>query len=320
MKRKSGRVVLLFGVLVVVLLAVAAIILLGPTDGTDGGGGLWGPPPPTPTPRPFDLVYPRIDIEPGFYITNTELFMTIVTTTAAYAGDEYLHDLNAVREQVALALLPEGRPVRVDQLGPPGLAQRLQPGKRAFALEVNVLSGIVGHLQQNDHVDLVLGARLDTYLPREFPFWIEHTTMDGAPAPLHLTFPWTTIEPFRLLTVKTAIEDLRVLEIISKTVAPAPQTNVTPTPAPAGLPPGWILILEVTPQQAEVLFFALEEDWPLQLMLRPYSEPPSDQDPTATTGITTWLLLDANGPYRMPMPRIIAHPITPGSLPRGIVP
>jgi len=319
MKRKSGRVILLFGLLVVILLAVAAYLLLGPGSGGDGGGLFAQPPAVTATPRAFFVVQPVRDINEGYYITNTEFFKTVETSMTQYAGDNYLHNLGEVQEKVALELLPQDAPIRVNQLGEPGLAQRLSRGKRAFALEVDILSGIVGHLKENDYVDMVLSGRIEAYFPRDFPLEVSYISPEGRPERVPLQFPWTAIEPLRLLTVKTLVEDIRVLEVISVTDQPI-QANVTPTPGPAGLPAGWILILEVTPQQAEILRFALDEGWPYQLMLRPYGERALEPDPTATTGITTWLLLDANGPYRMPIPRAIPHPITPGALPAGTIP
>ena len=321
MKRKSGRVVLLFGVLVVVLLAVAAILLLSPTGGGGGVGGLiGGGPQVTPTPRTLDVVLPRSDIPAGTYITITELFRTEETTQTRYAGADYLHDLNEVVEQVALVRLSADVPVRFSQLGEPGLAERMSPGKRAFALQVDVLSGIVGHLKENDYVDVVLTGNIEEYLPQLFPLEIPYTSPEGRPAPVERRFPWTDIEPFRMLSVKTVVEDIRVLEVISITSQPAAKTNATPTPGPSGLPAGWILILEVNQQQAEVFRFALDQGWPFQLLLRPYDDHVVQHDPAATTGITSWILLDANGPYRMPIPRAIPYQITPGNIPAGYIP
>lgn len=321
MKRRSGRVVLLFGVLVVILLAVAAFLLLSPGGGGEGGvGSFLSPPQVTPTPRSFFVVQPVTDIEEGLYITSTEYFKTVESTQTVYAGANYLHNLNEVKEKVALVRLPQDAPVRVDQLGQPGLAQRLTRGKRAFALQVDLLSGIVGELNENDYVDVILSGRVEEYLPQVFPPWNEYTTPEGQPQPIYFKFPWTDIEPFRLLTVKTAIEDVRVMEVISITSQPAARSNATPTPGPAALPTGWLLILEVTSQQAEMLRFAIDEGWVFQLMLRPYGERSAGYDPAATTGISTWILLDPAGGYRMPVPRAIPYPVTPGDLPEGIIP
>lgn len=320
MKRKSGRVILLFGLLVVILLAVAAYLLFSPGGKAGDQGGLFNPPPAaTATPKAFFVVQPVSDIEEGYYITNTEFFKTVETSMTQYAGADYLHNLAEVQEKVALVRLPQGVPVRTNQFGQPGLAERLAPGKRAFALEVDVLSGIVGHLKKNDYVDMVLSGRTEEYFPNEFPLQIDYISPEGRPDPIYVKFPWTAIEPFRLLTVKTVVEDIRVLEVISITEQPI-QANVTPTPGPAGLPTGWILLLEVTQQQAEVLRYAQDEGWMHQLILRPYGEHTPEHDPTTTSGITTWILLDANGPYRMPIPRAIPYPITPGNLPEGLVP
>lgn len=318
MKRKSGRVVLLFGLLVVILLAVAAFLLLNPMGGKSGGG-LFSPPQVTPTARAFVVVQPVKDIEAGYYITNTEFFKTVETTQSVYATG-YVHNLSEVREKVVVDTLLQDEPVRVDQLRQPGLAERMPPGKRAFALEVDILSGIVGHLKQNDYVDVVLSGRVEEYYPQTFPLAIEYVSPDGRPDPVELPSPWTAIEPFRLLTVKTAVEDIRVLEVISITSKAETKSNATPTPGPAGLPDGWILILEVTPQQAEVLRFAIDEGWVYQLMLRPYGDRTVVRDPAATTGVTTWILLDANGQYRMPIPRNIPYQVTPGTIPTGYVP
>jgi Flp pilus assembly protein CpaB len=320
MKRRSGRVVLLFGVLVVVLLAVAAFLLLSPSGGDGGVGGLLGGPEITPTPRSFFVVQPVTDIDEGYYITTTEFFKTVETTQSVYASADYLHNLNEVKEKVAVVKLLQDVPVRAELLGQPGLAQRLAPGKRAFALQVDILSGIVGHLKKNDYVDMVLSGITEEYFPQTFPLSIQYVSPEGRPEFIPFNFPWTPTEPLRMLTVKTAIEDIRVLEVISIT-AQAAQANVTPTPGPAGLPAGWILLLEVNQQQAEVLRYALDEGWAYQLILRPYGEHIAVHDPATTTGISTWILLDPEGGYRMPVPQAIRYPVdTEADLPVGIVP
>ena len=151
-----------------------------------------------------------------------------------------------------------------------------------------------------------------------FEFDLEALTDEGKPETIEIEFPWTEIEPFTLRTVKTVIEDLRVLEVIS--VTQAPTSDATPTPGPAGLPSSYILILEVTMQQAEVLRFAQDEGWPFQLLLRHYSDRTAVHDPNSTTGISAWILLDPEGNYRMPIGREIPYPITEGDLPSGIIP
>ncbi len=316
MKKRSGRVVLLFGLLLIIIIAAVAYLLLG--QGT-GGASLLGGVPPTATPEAKSVVKPVKLLIAGSYISSTEFLVTSITTSTLYQGNEWVRDPQQVLGKVAQVDLLADKPISKKDLGEPGLAYKIAQGKRAFALEVDLLSGLVGHLATNDHVDVILSGVVEEYLPQQFPAAIEYTSPDGRTEFIPRPFPWVAEEPFSLLTVKTVIEDLRVLEIITLTGSAAPP-NVTPTAGPAGRATGYILILEVTRQQAEVLRFARDQGWPFQMMLRRYDERNPNYDPNATTGITTWILLDPNGNYRMPIGREIPYPITPGGLPSGIIP
>lgn len=316
MKRKSGRVVLLLGLLLVIIIAAVAYLLLG--QGA-GGASLLGGAPPTATPEAKPVVKPVKLFIAGSYISSTEFFVTAITTSTLYQGDEWVRDPQQILGKVALVDLLENKPVSKRDLGEPGLAYKIDAGKRAMAIEVDLLSGLVGNLAVNDHVDVILSGVVDEYLPQQFPAAVEYVSPDGRTEFIPRPFPWVGEEPFSLLTVKTVIEDLRVLEIISLTAAAGPP-NVTPTPGPAGRAAGYILILEVTMQQAEVLRFARDQGWPLQMTLRRYNERNPSHAADATTGVTTWILLDPAGNYRMPIGREIPYPITPGSLPPGTIP
>lgn len=320
MKRKSGRVILLFGLLLVILVAVGAFLLF--SGGGGGGlGGIMGAPP-TATARAETVVKPIQFIGEGTYISSTELFTTDVSTRTEDQGSDMVRDPAQVTGKVALTDLLQDKALRKSQLGEPGLAYRIASGKRALSIEVDQLSGIVGLIKKNDYVDVVLSGIVEEYLPQTFPLSIQYISPPPELRPefIPFKFPWSDVEPFRLLTVKTVVEDIRVLEVISLTSQAAVKTSATPTPGPAALPAGWILVVEVTEQQAEVLRFAVEQAWPFQLMLRPYNERTPVHDPNTTTGVSTWILLDPNGNYRMPLPRAITYPVSPGTLPVGLVP
>lgn len=314
-KRKSGRTVLLLGlILIVVLIVVGYVVVSG------GGGGLGGlsltPPSPTAIPTKSVLV-PKEDIEAGRYISETLLETTFIYSDVEQSGVAAEADVVVSRSQiqgmVAKDLLRKGEPMRLKQFVAAGLSFRIPAGKRAFPVEVDRYSGIVGRIVEKDHVDVILSGIIEEYLPQEFPLCQACQLPGACPQNICKNFPQTNIEPFRLLSVKTLIQNVEVLEVITFTVEPL--KNVTPTPGPAGLPSGWILILAVDPEQAEVLRFAKDQGMSTQFLLRRRG----DESTVETRGITTWILIDT---YKMPSPRLVPYELDrlQGALPANIIP
>lgn len=314
-KRKSGRTVLLLGlILIVVLIIVGYVVLSG------GGGGLGGlsltPPSPTAIPT-MSVLVPKEDIDAGRYISETLLETTFEISTVERVGVAAEADVIVSRSQiqgmVAKDVLPKGEIMRLKQFVAAGLSFRIPPGKRAFPVEVDRYSGVVGRIAEKDRVDVILSGIIEEYLPVEFPLCQPCQLPGACPQNICKEFPQTNIEPFRLLSVKTLIQNVEVLEVITLTVEPP--KNVTPTPGPAGLPSGWILILAVDPEQAEVLKFAKDQGMSTQLLLRRRG----DESTVETRGITTWILIDT---YKMPSPRLVPYEFErlKGSFPSGVIP
>jgi len=319
MKRKSGRLIILLGLLLIVVVVGGYFLLTGLPEGTSLFGG--APPPPTAVPV-IDVVVPRRDLPENTFLTSGELESSFEVVTRTMAMQEGLiTSKSQIREMVNRERLVQGELLYRFQFVEAGLSFKLDPGLRAFPLEVDQFTGIVGEIRKYDYVDIILSGRVDEYFMQKFPLTLE------CPDPIQpecirvggtRPFPQTNIEPLTMLTVKTILEDIQVVKVITLT-EPVQVQPGQPTPTPAAVPTmprGWILILAVDEQQAEVLQFGKDEGWTTQLLLRAQE----DHTRMTTTGITAWILLDPAGPYLMPIPQAIPHPVDEAELPEGIIP
>ncbi len=321
MKRRSGRLVLLLGLLILIVLIVAGYFLLTQPGGTSGILG----PVATPTARPkISVLMVSRRIPAGTYISDTLYVEAFVTREYTPTGDMtgVITGRNQVIQRVTVTDLEPNEPLWKDQFAEASLSFKIPPAKRAYPVEVDHFSGIVGEIRAGDYVDVVLSGKVEEYFQQTFPLTYECQTVSEEGVCIRLVlrpFPQADIEPLVLRTVKTVMENIEVVKVITLTAEAALLPGqATPTPAPAapGLPPGWILILAVEEPQAEILQFARDEGWVMQLLLRRRG----DTGTRETSGVTTWILLDPIGPYTLPIPRAIPHPVQPGSLPVGIVP
>jgi len=213
--------------------------------------------------------------------------------------------LSDLINMVTVVPLKPGEMALETQFIPASLSYYIPDGKRAMPLLVDAFSGVVGKVRPQDYVDVIFSGYLELHYPRQFPPPTETTEVFMAPA--------------SLLSVKTVLQDLLVLDIISATVSPSAEkgTQAAPTPAAVQQAPitsaQWIVILAVGDQQAEVLQYAVQQGMQVQLLLRPRN----DHAVTTTTGVTVYILVDQ---YGIPIPRYLTYPIQPGEVPSGVIP
>jgi len=164
-------------------------------------------------------------------------------------------------------------------------------GKRAFPVQVNELTGVLNLLDVGDNVDLIISLRGDA-----FP--VVQVLADGSV---------TVVSGINPLSVKLPLllQDVQIIGVLD---APAPAAPEGQAAAPAAPQKPTItganklLVLAVTPAQAEVLLFA-RTSGTLDAILRP----PSDAGQTVeTTGVILKTLVTT---YGILPPEIVQVPI-----------
>jgi pilus assembly protein CpaB len=172
------------------------------------------------------------------------------------------------------------------------VALTVPTGKRAITIAVNELTGVANLVDTGDTVDLVISLRGDA-----FP--VVQVLNDGS---------ITVVAGINPLSVKmpTLLEDVQIIGVLEQPVAPPPAAaNGQPAPsaAPAvDLTAQKLLILAVTPAQAEVLLFA-RTTGTLDVVLRS----PTDAGVTVeTSGVILKTLVDK---YGVLPPEIVQVPI-----------
>jgi len=247
--KRSNRLILLIGVFLAALAFVFVVILLG-----GGGGGTGGPGATATPPAELDTVVAARDIPLGVTVTAA-----MVTTQKILATDREVGALGNPSQaigKVARASVTKGQQVTtavfVSQSSPTNI--ECLAGFTCMAIQVDQVSGVGTLIRTGDYVDVV--AQISPTFP--INFFIE-------PGIEQLTAP--VVDP---TSVKVLMQGLQVVATLLPP-PPAAEANA-PTPAPDSGGTSLngqqeIVILAVTPQQAEVLKFA-QVDGNITLTLR----------------------------------------------------
>jgi pilus assembly protein CpaB len=286
--RRTSRLVLLLGVFLAALVFVV-VILSRPTGGGPAAGAS-----PTPVTQAPTLVA-KVDIPLGT-IVDTTMFevrtLAVNLREAAVYGDPS----QAIGKTTRKAILT-GQQVHATDFQNRAVQMTVPQGRRAITIAVNQLTGVGNLLDVGDTVDLVISLRGDA-----FP--VVQVLADGTV---------TVVSGINPLSIKLPLllQDVQIIGSIDPAppAAPAP-ANGQPAPsvAPAvNLEEQKLLVLAVTPQQAEVLLFA-RTTGVLDAILRS----PLDAGTTVeTTGVILKTLVDS---YGILPPEIVQVPI-PSPLP-----
>ncbi len=279
--KRSNRLILLIGVFLAALAFVFVVILLGPGGG--GGGGVGGASAP---PAKIATVVAAKDIALGVTVTADML------TTIELAPDLRLPGAYGDKSQVngiARATVTKGSQITsLLFVEAAGANLEVPAGYTGLAILVDQVSGVGTLIKTGDYVDIVAS------ISPTFPL---NTFLEGATAVSPIDAP--AYDP---TSVKVLIQGVQVIS----TLLPPPPTTETgaASPAPDSAPGGTslngqqeIVILAVTPQQAEVLKFA-QLDGNISVMLRsPKDFVDENGDPVipetvTTTGIILKTLID----------------------------
>jgi pilus assembly protein CpaB len=271
--RRTSRLVLLAGVFLAAITFIVIVLLFNQTP-TGGTGG------PAATPATRDVVVAQLDIVVGTKLDNTMVRKQSVSTAAAATG-AFL-DSSQVIGQTILTDVKAGEQITAEMFNPSGAAAvHPDPGKgfRAFALTVNSnsLTGAVDLVQAGDFVDVLISE--DVPVVAKNP----DGSITGPPPGV--------IIPNRSVKLPLVLQNIKVIGVID-TAPPAPTTQggaATPSAAPT-VGSTKILILAVTPEQAEVLLFS-RTTGTIDVAYRSAN----DTDQVATDGVILKTLIDKYG-------------------------
>ena len=282
--RRTSRLVLLLGIFLAALTFIV-VLLLRPGPGPTTGPGA------SPTQAVIlPTVVAAVDIPLGTVVTAE---MVTEQTLAVDVRDRNV--LGAVSQAIGkttrTALLV-GQQVHSTDFQNRLVPLTVPPGRRAFPIAVNQLTGVGNLLDVGDNLDLVISLRGDA-----FP--VVQILDDGS---------ITVVAGINPLSVKLPVllQDVQIIASIDPPPPPAPaaqQGQPAPTPVPqVALDQQKLLILAVTPAQAEILLYA-RTTGTLDALLRS----PADAGQTVeTTGVILKTLVDD---YGILPPEIVQIPI-----------
>lgn len=284
--KRSNRLILLIGFLLAAVAFVGVVLLLGQQGGA--------PTPGQPDASKTTIVVASVDIPLGETLTEDLVETREVRTTEKPAGAYTLESEvvgRAITTQLTKGQLIDANAFAISTVNP-DVARLLDPGKRAIAVQVDQVTGVGTLIKPGDRVDVVLAFSQDQESKNPI-------VSEGAPT--REGQPLVTIRNFQTVdgllnntTIKVLVENLRVVGTLLPPVE-APQGgqgNQPASNAPSLNGQNQLVLLEVTPQQAELIRFT-QLDGNLSLVLRAPGD--AEAQPVTTTGITVRELVDRYG-------------------------
>ena len=287
--KRSNRLVILVGVLLAVLAFVGIVILLGQE-------------PPVVEKRTVDVIVAKADIAIGDAVTP-ELVEVKEVDPGAVSGTR-IADPSQLTGSPALFPINAGSQVSKEAVGLGTLtnfciACQLEPGEKAIAFQVERVTGLDFLINRGDHIDVIYRATVQPLQP----------TADSDPANPRFE-PITGLE--NALTVKTLLQNKRVLYVSATKIKPIADPAATPVPGATAAKPDAaietvVIVFAGTDADAEVIKFAQNDQsiiGPLTAVLR-HTDDSVIED---TTGITFRILIERFG---IPIPDIIEVELPP---------
>lgn len=302
--KRSNRLVLLIGVALAVVAFVGVLLLLQSPQANNNG---------TPAvPTTGQVLVARSDIPLSTRITADQVEVKELKLTAINAGA--FQDPSQVVGQIARQPVAAGAQITATTLngGLSGTVIDVQTpaGQRAIAVRVDQISGVGTVIKTGDYVDAIFALSEEQFAS---------VTQD----PTNTKQVIVTNPGPKGTTIKLILQGMQVLGTLLPPVAP-PAANAQASAAPAPAEPGTVLneqqeivILSVSPQQAEVLRYAQVQGNPLITLSLVLRSPDDFIDPATgqpvppvvaeTTGITLKELIDKYGV----LPPVIETPVLP---------
>ena len=281
--RRTSRLVLLLGIFLAALTFVVVLFLGNNNQPTTGQSGPTAPPTQLPT------VVAAVDIPLGTVVTADMLTSRTIAVPSREVN--VLGDVSEGVGKTTRTNIVAGAQVHSTDFQNRAVPITVPAGKRAFPVQVNELTGVLNLLDVGDSVDLIISLRGDA-----FP--VVQVLADGSV---------TVVSGINPLSIKLPLllQDVQIIGVLDAP-APAPAEGQAGAPAASTKPTitgaNKLLVLAVTPAQAEVLLFA-RTTGTLDAILRP----PSDAGQTVeTTGVILKTLVDT---YGILPPEIVQVPI-----------
>jgi Flp pilus assembly protein CpaB len=280
--RRTSRLVLLLGIFLAALTFVV-VLFLGQSN---QGGGPTTPQATAVTQQP--TVVAAADIPLGTVVTQDMLTSRTLAVTSREANA--LDDVSQGVGKTTRTNIVAGAQVHSTDFQNRAVPITVPTGKRAFPVQVNELTGVLNLLDVGDNVDLIISLRGDA-----FP--VVQVLADGSV---------TVVSGINPLSIKLPLllQDIQIIGVL-ESPQPAPaegQAAPAASQKPSITGNNKLLVLAVTPAQAEVLLFA-RTTGTLDAILRP----PSDAGQTVeTTGVILKTLVDT---YGVLPPEIVQVPI-----------
>ena len=282
--KRSNRLVILVGVLLAVVAFVGIVVLLG-TKSTGPGQ--------TET-STVNVLIAKVDIAIGDSVTPDKVDVKPVNPDEV-SGTRF-GDPSQLTGKPALFPVPKGTQVSQEVVGLTNnycIACQLQPGEKAIAFQVDPVTGLDFLIQPGDHIDIVFRSDIT----------VLQQTADSAGSGHPRFEPVTGLEAAP--TVKTLLQNKRVLYVSATKIQPVANPNATPAPgsnnATANPIASVVVIFAGSDADAELIKFAQTDNTvigKLSAILRNTK----DEAQETTTGITLRILVDTFG---IPIPQII---------------
>jgi Flp pilus assembly protein CpaB len=281
--RRTSRLVLLLGVFLAAMVFVVVLFL------NPGSGGQQAANAPSAPPTQLPTLVAAQDIPLGTVVT-AEMF-TLKTLPITVRDKNVFGDPSQAAGKTTRTAIALGAQVHSTDFQNRAVPLTVPAGKRAMTISVNELTAVGNLVDVGDSVDLIISLRGDA-----FP--VVQVLNDGS---------ITVVSGINPLSVKLPLllEDVQIIGVIdAPPTAPTTAANGEPLPsqAPAITNLPKLLILAVTPAQAEVMLFA-RTTGTLDVVLRS----PLDAGITVeTSGVILKTLVDQ---YGILPPEIVQVPI-----------
>ena len=283
--KRSNRLVILVGVLLAVLAFVGIVVLLGQQGGNKAAEKVT-----------VDVLVAKSDIAIGDSVTP-DLVEVKAVEPAAVLGTR-IADPSQLTGAPALFPIGAGSQVSAEALGGGSknnicITCELQPGEKAIAFQVERVTGLDFLIQPGDHIDIVYQAQVPV---------VQHTVDSTATTPRFEPIPGLE----NALSVKTLLQNKRVLYVSATKIKPINDPNATPVPngttaKPADTIETVVIVFAGSDADAEVVKFAQTDQnvtGPLTAVLRNAKDDVSED----TTGVTLKILIEKFG---IPLPDLI---------------
>ena len=284
--KRTNRLVILVGVLLAVLAFVGIVVLLGRSSTPSAAEKVT-----------VNVVVAKVDIAIGDAVTP-DLVEVKEVDPDAVVGTR-IADPSQLSGTPALFPIGKGTQVYQEAVGLGAgttttcITCQLEPGEKAIAFQVERVTGLDFLVQPGDHIDILFRAEVQVVQP----------TVDSTDAQPRFE-PVTGLE--NAPTVKTLLQNKRVLYVSATKIKRIADPNATPVPAGTAAKAeatieSVVIVFAGTDADAEVIKFAQKDQsilGPLTAVLRN----PKDEVIEDTTGVTFKILVERFG---IPIPDLI---------------